>query len=276
MKKTLLVALLLCTSVWAQTPTISGDLLLCPNGTGTASIDNDVAYDSYQWYWKYWFSNDPFQPIAGADGPSFTYEWLTYDQALLKVEVTLSGQTYESNTLQIDSYVWLPITTGFEMNENVSINPENGNVLLCQGTTFPLQVFMPYSIVQWYRDGQPIPGAIEMTYTVSGPGVYHVVAAPEFCPNNGSSSEGTPTVVEINPDCGLQTQEPEASRFTAYPNPGRNVVHVALDPLEEVVVYNLTGQRVLEARNTTTINVENLSPGVYLLNAGHWTRLVVE
>src|SRR6478672_5674323 len=101
-------------SATAQAPTISGDTMLCPNTSGTASITTDMPYDSYQWYWRYWFTSDPFVAISGADAASFTYDWFTYDQAQLKVVVTLNGQTYESNVIQIDSYAWVGLTVGFE------------------------------------------------------------------------------------------------------------------------------------------------------------------
>jgi len=37
--------------------------------------------------------------IAGANGASFTYDWDSYDQKLIKVVVTRNGDTFESAIL---------------------------------------------------------------------------------------------------------------------------------------------------------------------------------
>ncbi len=260
-----------CCTAWPQAPTITGDLLLCPNTDGTASITNSQVYDSYTWYWRYWFTSDPYVAIPGANGPSFTYDWMTYDQAQLKVVVTLGGNTYESNVIQIDSYAWVGLTTGFENTPNVSIDNNNGNVLLCQGTGFTLQTYLPYDIVQWYKDGLPIPGATSMELHITEPGSYYVVAAPSFCPDSTSSTEGLPTVVEIDTDCGLGTGHQQETLFSISPNPVKDLVTMSsAQPLENVAVYNLMGQKVLEQPVQTAspeINLAGLSSGIYLLEA---------
>ena len=44
-------------------PVISGDIMLCPESNGNASITNDETYDSYQWYFKYWLDQTGGDPI---------------------------------------------------------------------------------------------------------------------------------------------------------------------------------------------------------------------
>jgi hypothetical protein len=253
---------------FSQTPTIQGDLLLCPNTNGTAFITTDQVYDSYTWYFKYWFVEDPFEAIPGAEDPSFTYDWNTYDQALLKVVVTLDGNTYESNTIQIDSYAWLPITTGFENVPNVSIG-DNGDVLLCEGTGFVLNVYNPYTIVQWYKDGQPIPGADEMQLHINEPGSYYAVAAPAFCPL--SSATSLPTVVLIDTNCELGIDDPDANRkLSLYPNPVRDVLHFSgSQKPEAVAIYNMAGQAVFTGKlsGAQTMSVSSLPSGIYIVKA---------
>jgi len=119
MKTKLLSLLLFCGFQFgfAQTPVITGDLILCPNTSGTAVITGDVTYDSYTWYAKYWFTNDDFVEITGANGASFTYDWDSYDQKLIKVVVTRNGDTFESNELQIDSYNWAGMTTMYDSSK---------------------------------------------------------------------------------------------------------------------------------------------------------------
>lgn len=273
MKNKLLVLLLFLSSFagFSQVPTIVGDVMLCPNTSGTASIVTDQVYDSYTWYWKYWFTSDPFVAVPGEDGPSFTYDWYTYDQALIKVVVTLDGNTYESNVLQIDSYAWIGLTTGFENTPNVSIDGNNGNVLLCEGTSFILNVYNPYTIVQWYKDGQPIEGATQQQLHINQPGTYHVVAAPEFCPNSVSSSQGLPTVVVIDTDCELGIENPEQQfGITLYPNPIRDVLTLSSGgfAIDAVKIYNMAGQMVFNQKSPEfTIALSGLSSGVYILEA---------
>lgn len=254
----------------AQNPVIAGDTMLCPNGTGSAVVTNNQIYDSYTWYWKYWFSSDQFNAIPGANSASFTYDWATYDQALLKVVVTLGGYTYESNTIQIDSYSWVGLTVGFEDSPNVSIDPDTGNVNLCEGTGFTIQVYQPYTNVQWYRDGQPIAGANDMQLHVTEAGGYYVVASPGFCPDDTSSTEGLPIVVQIDTNCGLGTDHPQEATFNFYPNPVKDFMIVSSGQyaLDTVTLFNLSGQVLLEERPgipNTKIDFAKLSSGMYIL-----------
>jgi hypothetical protein len=254
----------------AQAPTITGDLLLCPNANGTASITTDMPYDSYQWYWKYWFTSTAFAPISGANGASFTYDWNTYDQALLKVVVTLDGQTYESNTIQIDSYAWVGLTMGYEDTPNVSTDG-NGVTWLCAGTGFTLQVYMPYTIVQWYRNNVPIPGATNMELHVTEPGSYYVVAAPAFCPDSTSSTQGLEFNIQIDNNCNLGVDNPEQTLLSFYPNPVAGQLHFsAQTPIESLSVFNLAGQRVWSMKPASlsgNADLSGLASGMYILEA---------
>ena len=253
--------------ILAQNPVIEGDLILCPEGSGTATVVNDVAYDSYAWYYKYWFTSDDFQLIEGATGPSFTYDWMTYDQALIKVVGTLNGVDYESNVLQIDSWAFLPITFGYGEFENVSQNPENGNTLLCAGTSFTIEVFNPYNTnIRWYRNGQLIPGENEMTLEVTQEGMYHVTAAPEACPELESSTEGTPIIVEIDNNCNLSVDNSSLAAFHLWPNPVRNTLNFGGADITRLSVHSMTGQSILEVVPTgLSVDVSMLSSGIYLV-----------
>jgi hypothetical protein len=257
----------------AQAPTITGDLLLCPNTSGTAFTTTNIAYDTYQWYWKYWFTSDPYVAIPGADEESFTYDWSTYDQALLKLVVTLNGETYESNVLQIDSYAWVGLTMGYqdEPDDNVEFDPNSGNLMLCAGTSFTISVYMPYTVVQWYRNGIPIPGATSMDLHVTEAGSYHVVAAPGFCPNNTDSTAGLPIVVAIDNNCELGIENPETQALSFYPNPVSGQLHFsAQSAVETLAVFNMTGQKILAFTPETEIGQADLSAlatGMYIVEA---------
>lgn len=258
----------------AQAPQIEGDTMLCPWTNGTASVINQHEYDSYQWYSKFWFTDDEFVAIDGATEASFTYDWYTYDQSLFKVVVTLNGETYESNTIQIDSYAWAGLVVGAELNDNVTTDPENGNYVLCQGGSFTASIFMPYSYgIQWYRDGEPIEGANQMSYTITGEGEYYVVAAPEFCPDSSSSNETLPIIVTLNQDCELSVDNPKMEEVSLFPNPVQANLSVSFGGITGISSYRVldaTGKVILNntfssGENSTTIDVSSLSAGFYFL-----------
>ena len=265
--KTLLLTLTLFGfgNLLAQAPTIAGDTMLCPNTNGTASVTNALIYDSYTWYTKYWFDENPFVAVPGVTGPSFTYDWYTYDQSLIKLVVTLDGNTYESNTIQVDSYAWTGLVVANEDTENVEYNPDADSWLLCPGTTFYLEIFSPYTAsIQWYKDDVAIPGANQMVYTISEAGLYHVVAAPQFCPNATSTS--LPFNVVIISDCNLGVANRAAAAPVLYPNPVNDMLTIGTSQRPDtIVIYTITGQRVLTAANTNTINVAGLPKGVYII-----------
>ncbi len=266
MKRFLLIFSMLFTAgSFAQNPVIEGDEILCQNGSGTASVVNGVNYDSYAWYYKYWFSSDDFQLIQGVTGPSFTYDWMTYDQALIKVVGTLGGVDYESNVLQIDSWAFLPISFGYGEFENVSQNPNNGNTLLCEGTAFTIEVFNPYNTnIRWYRNGELIPGENEMTLEVTEPGEYYVSAAPQECPELESSTAGTPIIVEINEECNLSVGTPSGEVLAVWPNPARDRLHFSGIEAGKISIYSLSGQLILEQVMDVSVDVSGLASGLYL------------
>jgi hypothetical protein len=53
-------------------------------------------------------------------------------------------------------------------------------------------------------------------------------------------------------------------RFKIYPNPVENILNT--DQIGDYEIYNLNGQKVLQAANTSAINVESLSRGIYIIN----------
>lgn len=276
MKRVLLIILgcSFFTTASAQTPQIEGDTMLCPWTDGTASVVNEQEYDSYQWYSKFWFTDDDFVAIDGANQASFTYDWYNYDQSLFKVVVTLDGETYESNTIQIDSYAWAGFVVGAELNDNVTTDPNTGDYVLCQGGSFSASIFMPYSFgIQWFRNGEPIDGANQMSYTITEEGQYHVVAAPEFCPNSTSTNEFMPIIVTLNQDCELSVDNPKSATVSLFPNPAQTNLSVSFGSITDISSYRVldaTGKVILNntlssGENNTTIDVSSLSAGFYFL-----------
>jgi hypothetical protein len=277
MKRILLIILgCIFTTASAQTPQIEGDLMLCPWTDGTSSVVNDQVYDSYQWYYKFWFTSDDFEPIDGATEASFTYDWYNYDQSLFKVVVTLDGETYESNTIQIDSYAWTGFFVGTEMDEEVIFDPNTESYQMCLGNTITASIFMPYSYgIQWFRNGEAIEGANEMSYIITEPGEYYVVAAPEFCPDSTSDNETMPIVVTFNPNCELNIEQPqETAKISLFPNPTQNSLTIDFGNLTDISSYQIfdaTGKIIMKDKlplgiNVTTLDLTTISNGLYFLH----------
>jgi len=267
-------------------PVIIGDLMMCPWTEGTAFVSNHQGYETYQWYYKYWFLNDDYVAIEGATSANFTYDWYTYDQALLKLVTTRNGQTFESNVIQIDSYNWVGLLVESSYDEEqVYIHPDNGHFMMCPGSSITNSVGSPYISFQWYKDGEPIEGATQSTYVFTEPGAYRVVASPDVCPD--STTTGPEMIVELRDDCTAGTENPELkNNITLYPNPANSVLNVQLGnnvSAEGYAIYDVTGKQLTTGSlngNLSSINIEGLATGSYLIKInganGQATKLFVK
>ena len=68
----------------------------------------------------------------------------------------------------------------------------------------------------------------------------------------------------------LSTNPFSENNIAVYPNPAKDVVSLTLPnntEVEEVVVYNVTGQEVLRTNQTQNINISGLTTGTYFLKA---------
>lgn len=275
MKKLLLLTILLLSGFAnAQAPVIEGDIMLCPWTEGTATITSSETYESYQWYYKYWFLPDAYVAIEGANDASFTYDWFTYDQALLKVVVTTAGgETLESNAIQIDSWTWGSMTVMGEMGDpaNVFFDPDEQVFMVCDGTTFPNTVNSPYTAnIQWYKDDEAIEGATSATYEIHEPGTYYVRASPGVCPDQPqNAATSMPIVVQMKADCNLGTHSPSAVNVALYPNPAASVLNLQFSDsadFSNYTILDITGKTLLKGNLTgNAINVSALAEGPYIL-----------
>lgn len=63
-------------------------------------------------------------------------------------------------------------------------------------------------------------------------------------------------------------EEITSNTLKMYPNPSSEIVVISTetnDPIRNISLYSLSGKKVLEAKNQSRINVENLSKGIYLV-----------
>lgn len=188
----LFAALSAVTTVSAQCahePTVTpSNLILCPNETDTLWTQ---PYDSYQWY-------RGSTPIPGA-----TNQYLVVDQANdagynFSVEATLNSCTEMSPQVLVDGWAFLPpytITDG-----DPGTIDGNGVQHNCPGDTVLLIMGQPYELnIQWYDNGNPIPGANDDTLVITqGSGDYTVSGSPAVCPDY-SATQWIPVSIQFWP-----------------------------------------------------------------------------
>lgn len=253
-------------------PVIAGDTMLCPDTNGTVTVTNGQTYDTYQWYVNSFFTNDEFEALEGATTPSFTYDWYNYDQATFKLVVTQNGQTYESNTIFIDSYQWSPLFIISTPDEGITQNPDNGDFLICEGDSISNTIGDFFVNVQWFKDGAPIEGATENTYIITEPGSYYATASASVCTNTSNSTATQPIVAALDPECTLSINNPDAANvITLYPNPANDIINVTMPQntsINNYQVIDVTGKVLLKGSITpqsNAINIAALSQGSYIV-----------
>lgn len=83
----------------------------------------------------------------------------------------------------------------------------------------------------------------------------------------GATREGTPDAGAFEFGGVLNTKSNDFINMTVYPNPVKNALFVkGVNDIQSLELYNILGKQVKKVTNSNTINVENLSKGVYLLN----------
>lgn len=254
-------------SAFSQEVEIAGDTMLCPNSNGTAYVVNDIAIDSYQWMVRDAFTSQPFEPIDGATDPTFTYSSYEYSVKEIRLDAVVMGDILvSSNILLIDSMVFLPIYTITEDSEDISINPENGGILLCEGGSFTVSIGMPYTTnIKWFLNGEVIASS-GTSLEITGPGEYWVSAAPQDCPEYTQTS--LPIVVTIDPDCQLSVPGHQTDEVSVFPNPVTD--RLSFSNLEgdiSVELFSVSGRKILTNRFPASqgLDLSGLASGVYVL-----------
>ena len=81
---------------------------------------------------------------------------------------------------------------------------------------------------------------------------------------NGRSFRGTPIVWD---DTALGVNDLNSNSFSIniYPIPGKRTITVDVENVSLIEIYSLTGQLVKSIKNSKTVNVEDISPGVLII-----------
>lgn len=247
------------------TPTVTGDLLACPEGSVTLSTQ---PYDAYQWYARPFSGGGIAQPISGATGP--THQVAYNDTPLyISIQATLNGCTERSAEVLVDGLVFLPLVV--QSTGNFTTGP-NGEAAICAGDTMFLTALQPYTLnFKWYDGNDLIPDADGPTLAVTRPGLYWLTASPGECPD---LTVGLGVVIEVVwsdvPGCApTSVREPRRLNASMAPNPAGDFVEVNVtEPgTVELLLLDMCGRliRRQEFVQHTILPIACLPVGAYVL-----------
>lgn len=271
MRKLIFITLAFCCALFVQAsaqcsfnPTVTGNLLVCPQSTTALSTQN---YSAYQWYSRPYGSQSA-QPVAGAAAQTFEVGFLE-TPVYVSVAATLDGCTEQSPEVLVDGITFLPPTVLTEGDFTIG---SNGELLICSGDSVWMVALQPYTVnLQWYNNNVAIPGATHDTLVVTSPGEYSMSGSPAPCPNLVLPLGVNISVVWDNtPGCVVSAPEPIAQLpAVVTPNPASTRVHVVVESAAEVslTLWNAAGAclRSLTFRRQTELDLRSLPNGVYHL-----------
>jgi len=152
---------------------VPNDLMLCPNASD--SLYTTEEYDTYQWY----------KGGKLIDGATSRYLRVNhYDDAAFYFTVTVTkGQCKAtSDKVLVDGWAFAsPL-----MSSNIPPRYVDffGTGYYCAGDSLSFTFLPPYTTnIQWYNNFEPIEGANEQSYHVTGNGSYTVCGSPAVCPD---------------------------------------------------------------------------------------------
>lgn len=92
-----------------------------------------------------------------------------------------------------------------------------------------------------------------------------------------SQSEMVIDYVRVYQDTSLSVDEVFASKFSIYPNPSSDVFNIQTDEdIDEIHLYNILGQSIINKKDVRQINIGNLQSGIYLLKIYSGSKTVTK
>ena len=258
--------LALSSPAWNQcpfTPTVTGNLNICPQGQTTLGTQN---YNAYQWYVRPFGSNTA-SPVNGATGSNFTVDY-SQTPVYVSVAATLNNCRERSAEVLVDGLVFLPLVVRSE--GEFSTGP-NGESVFCPGDTMYLIALQPYTLnFQWFDGAQPIAGANDDTLVVTRPGAYWLRASPGLCPNLTATLG---VVIEVfwgaPPACATSIRELHPVEVFISPNPTDSEVEIQMaeSGIYKLRMTDINGRQVrnLVFEERLRMDVRDLPGGVYTL-----------
>lgn len=213
--------------------TVEGATTFCAGGSVVLSYSGTTGY-GYQWY-------QDETPIAAADGPSLTVEATgTYTLVVTSTEGCASAAS-TSVVVTVDALPDAPVIV------------QDGNILSTTAS----------GDLQWYLNGEPIPGATGASIDVGENGDYTVVV---------TSPNGCTSVSEVFPFNTVGTAETVSAPWSLFPNPclGDFSIRLPWAPDERTyyTVHDATGKQVLQGTvigTVTPVHLPASAAGLYFV-----------
>ncbi|WP_452597363.1 aryl-sulfate sulfotransferase [Pontimicrobium sp. MEBiC01747] len=147
----------------------------------------------------------------------------------------------------------------------------NGNTLICDGDSgYFFEIDSSNNIVWEYINPDTVSGIVSQGDTATQNIVFRAFKYPmDYSGFTGVDlTPGTP--IELNPsDCNLLsvTEHDLLNASTKlYPNPVENILNInSKNTIEKVEVYSIQGQLMATYLNQTSIDLNTIKPGIYLL-----------
>ena len=212
--------------------------VVCQNDYVTLSLAGYTQSASIQWQ----MSNDGINwfNIPSANVSPFNYSVNTTGNVYFRAQVSNNCGSVISNILTILSNPIPNTPTITQISNNPIIlqsNAPTGN--------------------QWYKNNNPITGATNQTYIVTENGTYHTIVTINGCHSLPSNQ------ITIN-NVGINDYSDD--EIFIYPNPAQNIIYIQSNkPIIEANIINNLGQLVATSEQSNSIEVNNLSNGIYQL-----------
>jgi hypothetical protein len=237
--------------VTAMVSPIAENLTLCSGSNGSIIASGALNDEYYKWYLSY----SSVDPIANENGSALNID---------NVQTSTSYFVSIANNMGCESD-----RTRVEVAVNViSIDTPNlsviGNVLT---TTLDGDAY------QWYKDNEPIEGAIKTTYEVINSGSYHVVVTKGDCSVNSTTKVFVVTGVDdILYELGLNI----------YPNPVSERLNIRNNKLKDLSInlFDLKGKTIFTNEdlktngNNSYYDMNDLLSGMYILNIEDGSKVI--
>lgn len=253
---------MLSIQAFAQVPTITGDNMLCPEGTGVLTTES---FDTYQWYRRY-FGSQTTELLPGETNQTLTMDAYNFGASYMSVEVTLGGVSQMSDEYFVDGYAFMPPSVAHTGDYEYS---SSEGFLICEGDTMFLELMPPYTAnISWTNNGNVIPGATSSIFAITESGYYDVMGAPAECPNY-IVSLGFPiqaTVIDCESPAGLD--DLQVSPAVIFPNPASGNITVSHPTamIQSIEIHDASGkllQVVPVSQLSAAIPLNNLGSGMY-------------
>jgi hypothetical protein len=211
--------------------------------------------------------------LSTSANSNYTYQW--YQNGMLlagktadSLWVTLAGNysVQVSNARGCLSQA-TPLTVNLNAMPAATITQSGYTLFASAGTTY-----------EWFHNGKPIPGATAQVLVADSTGSYTVTVSHNGC---------TATSAAINLIISGTSEELALTQLQVYPNPATGVFYLKLSNLYRgnvhLQLFDLTGRliqkqdlRKTETQLQSSLNVENLPSGLYLLRLQQGEKYVMQ